>query len=212
MAFIDFPIRDEACKTPDAHHVGIGYFNYGNNNLYQQHFSLGNQPLTDPLEAIAAADKAAEPLFRNSWDKTSITILTAAASVLRICMRHEAPQLEVAVNAVAQTDPSKTPLNLELYNQLFPIRDSTAHDGWPKYNLYRGGFTAETIRSSAVDKGFGEAATALYLPQEHLEKVQEVHKGIYVDRGSYTNPVLVGLLGSEALVAIQPSLNSRPDY
>lgn len=195
-----FPIRDEVCVRGSAEYYGFAYYDRSQHALIRHQFSLGNRALSDPIEALVEADSSLE-LDSSKYNK----FYAAAATVIRLCMNHDSPQLEVVVNSVAQTHQDLTfQLEGNVTASLYGIQAD-------KPTFYTTAFPINERHNDYLGWRSGGKQQALYLPHEDYSAVQNAHKGLIVVRGGNTNELPIGLIGGEQLVKIAAMPDNRPD-
>jgi hypothetical protein len=208
MTFIDLPIRDEACKTGKAEHYGLAFFDWANDNQARQQFLLGGRAVKDPFEVLHLADQAVAPIgLESEYPKGQVKYFAAAATILRLCMKHDQPQLEVVTNVVAQTGEPPYAVNGSYF-----YGDGERVARFSAGVTYRGGITSYTNWPDDPSFITNSRVRTLYLPQAHLKLAEGPHFAVTANRGGRTNPLRVGILGTEVVIPADTHPDMYPDY
>ena len=190
---LGFEISSTVCTGTEGSHqnyLRYYYAPFGSEFLESRNVLLDHIP-DSAGETIAFADKH---LTDNHPSYPREGLLVAAAAVLRLCMDHEHPKIEVRDRVIAVPESYQT-YPLEVLGKSIVEDDVAEGKGvvrrveWP-YPNYRGTGTTSWW------------CTAFYLPRDSFSGVQAQHQAVKSDRGGASKPVLFGLLGGETVVEV----------
>jgi hypothetical protein len=186
------PVSDEAC-------VGAGgnyYLNtYDAVNMYEPHVhqaSLGKQALKGPEEILDRADKVTAAMADSYQFDSHKNVKPVAASLLRLCTRHDEPVIEIAENVI-RVIPGQTSL----------LTIEPAYGFADPYTVNVGLVSAPTGPTDFHLES--DVPNTFYLPHENYDGLHSPHQAVKAHTGGSSYPVRFGLLGGEELVEVSPN-------
>lgn len=204
---LSIPIRDEACTSRGADYYGFAYMDASNRGIERHQFNTKPMLRPDPEAALHLADDHLTNV-KGVWSETvdpQERIFAAAATVLRLCMKHTPPQLEVVVNAVADTGEQP----LQVFGESI-ISQENPEKGFVASTTT---IVSKTLQREALNhRLLGDQARTIYLPQENFSAMTKPHEVLPVYRGAYTNKVRVALLDTVKRAPVATLPDSQPDH
>ncbi|HEY9715242.1 MAG TPA: hypothetical protein V6C72_17355 [Chroococcales cyanobacterium] len=188
------PLKDELCPDQEGHYYNLYYV--GNLQEVAIHQQYIGKVAVSAKEALVRAD---EELAKHQTE----SLFACAASVLRLCLGHEEPRIELVENAITIAPGSSryTIPGIFAPGNGRQLSGGVRFFSFPEYGnaLYR-----------LTDQNGMVGAT--YLPREDYAGVRYDHEGVMAYRGGHTYPVLFGVLGDEKLVDMPVAPNMRSEY
>lgn len=199
MASLQFEVKDEACSGPLGEYFERYYMSTSRRTATVGQLYLGKSAINSE-DALAKAEAASATLTATELgleiDESypyPVRVAPFAASVLRMCLRHEEPTIEVVENTVIATSSNRAKILGH------PVGHYIAH--YPNDPL--------TLPMSVVYEAGDDAVDPLsvtylvnYLPHEDFTGLQQDHTGVISQRGGHTRRAYLGLLGGEQVVQI----------
>ncbi len=175
------------------------YAPYGPQRLEARDIMLDDIP-GSPAEIIETADKH---LTDNHPAYPLKGLLPAAACVLRLCLDHEHPQIEVRDRVIA-VPPGRAMYTAGAIKS--HISDEKIMEGIGAETIIEG--WNPTIAGPYGDAAWG---TVFHLPAPDVSTARKSHQAILADRGGASQPVLFGLLGGEVLLELPTQPKRRAE-
>lgn len=193
MTSLHFAVKDRACTGPNGTYYTRYLWQENPHEPYSALVHLGKIALTAE-QALDLADKELAERGPGMFSQGSV-YRAAAASVLRLCMRHEEPVLEVVENAVV------VPENAE----------KITIEGSPYSHMHDSEYSLPTRSARMRDdrehwRTFGDSGPAhfTYLPHEDYSASDSEHAGVFAHGGDAGFRVNIGLLGDETIFQAEP--------
>lgn len=185
MTGLRFQVQDEACVGYSGEYFNRYYVQAGSHEISTGQLYIGKYP-QGPEESIAAADEAEAELV-GSDDLLRGVQLSAASSVLRLCMRHSEPLVEIVQNTIVVPPQSET-ITLE-------------GDLWANSESGDTGGVREEIMQAKSKPFERNGELVVYMPRASYAGIKEEHEAIYTDRGARSHRKAFALLGGEVILS-----------
>lgn len=193
MAQLQFAVKDRACTGPDGTYYARYLWQENPHEPYSALIHLGAIAI-NAEQALDLADKELAERGPGMFSQGRV-YRAAAASVLRLCMRHEEPVLEVVENAVVVPENAK----------------KMTVEGSPYGDMHDSDYSLPT-RSARLQDGrehwrtFGDSGPAhfTYLPHEDYSASDGEHTAVFAHGGDAGFRVNMGLFGDETIFQAEP--------
>lgn len=191
-------IKEEACSgTQGAYYLAVAEMPMST-RLHEHQIFLGREPIDGGEAALDVADRYLAGLVTDEFDHHK-NAHASAASLLRLCTRHEEPVLEVADTTIVT----------------MPAAGRRDVDG--EYMYYQSGlFTHVSAKLVPTDddkySGFRDREKVYYMPHAGYDATQQDHPSVIAYAGGSSYPMRIGLLGGEQVIEREPFPVVGNDY
>jgi hypothetical protein len=198
MSSLNFEVRDTACQGPLGEYFVKYFYQEGIRQLTSGQLYLGRSSVSAE-GALELADQAILEIHRDDIYSNK-RLLPVASSVLRMCLGHEEPIIEVVGNIVVARDEKTVKI---LGNTTASVNTSSD----PVTMFTRIGY--EDGRPTAIAES--NSLRVAYLPHASYSYTRNDHHGVVACRGLGTESSLIGLIGGEKVAIMAAAGDMQTD-